>query len=208
MNAELKSVREVIVVEGRYDKNTVAQAVSATIIETSGFGVFSDKEKLALLRKLAEKRGLIILTDPDKAGFFIRGRLRGMLDSANVKHAYVPDIKGRETRKTAPSKEGKLGVEGMGPGTIIKALERAGATFEETPQQPSRETKHTKADLFEAGLTGGPNSAQKRRELQKRLDLPERLATNALLDVLNILFTKEEFEKLSKRDTMTAMRKE
>ena len=189
----MKRIREVIVVEGRYDKNTVAQAVSATIVETSGFRVFSDKDKLALLRKLAQKRGLIILTDGDKAGFFIRGKLRGMLGAEGVKHAYIPDIEGYERRKTAPSKEGKLGVEGMPPDVIIRALVRAGATFEDESQPENAESAITKADLYRAGLSGGPNSATKRRELQRRLELPERLSANALLDVLNILYSYDEF---------------
>jgi len=189
----LKRVREVIVVEGRYDKNTVAQAVIGTIIETSGFGVFSNDEKIALLRRLAEKRGLVILTDSDKAGFFIRGRLRGMLDGANVKHAYTPDLKGRERRKQSPSKEGKLGVEGMTPEVILKALEQSGATFEDEPALPRSPGNITKADLYSAGLSGGTGSAQKRRELLKSLNLPERLSANGMLDVLNILYTRDEF---------------
>ena len=186
-------MKEVIVVEGRYDKNTVSQTVGGTIIETSGFGVFSDKEKLALLRRLSEKRGLIILTDSDKAGFFIRGRLRGMLDGLNVKHAYIPDLFGREKRKPSPSKEGKIGVEGMPPDVIIKALENAGATFEDNDVILECGAPITKADLFSAGLSGGAGSASNRRELQKSLDLPGRLSANGLLDVLNILYTREEF---------------
>ena len=192
----MKHVREIIVVEGRYDKNTVAQAVNGTIIETSGFGIFSDKEKIKLLRKLAEKRGLIIFTDPDKAGFFIRGRLRGLIDAANVKHAYIPDIEGREKRKQTASKEGKLGVEGMSPDVIVMALERAGATFEETPPQPDQTAAITKADMYSAGLSGKPDSVQKRHELLKRLGLPARLTANGLLAVLNILYTKQEFPDL------------
>jgi len=191
----MKHVREVIVVEGRYDKNTVAQVVSGTIIETSGFGVFSDKKKLELLRTLARKRGIVILTDGDKAGFFIRGRLHGMLNDTNIKHAYIPDIKGRERRKPAASKEGKLGVEGMKPEIIIRALELAGATFEDESVQAST-VRITKADMFSAGLTGGANSLQKRCELLKRLDLPNRLSTNGLLDILNILFTRDEFLRM------------
>jgi len=191
-----KNVREVIVVEGRYDKNTVAQAVGGTIIETSGFGLFSDKDKLALLRKLAEKRGLIILTDSDRAGFSIRGKLRGMLGAADVKHAYIPDVIGRERRKASPSKEGKLGVEGMSQDVIIEALVRANATFEDEPAQPDKAAQITKVDMYAAGLSGGADSATKRRELQKRLELPERLSANGLLEVLNILFTRDEFFNL------------
>jgi len=189
----MKHIREVIVVEGRYDKNTVAQAVGGTIIETSGFGIFNDKEKLALLRKLAEKRGLIILTDSDSAGFFIRGRLRGMLGNMNVKHAYIPDAVGRERRKPASSKEGKLGVEGMPPDVIVRALERAGATFGDEPEPRDSSGPITKADMFSAGLSGGAGSAQKRRELLKRLELPERTSANSLLEILNILYTRDEF---------------
>ena len=193
----MRRIKEVIIVEGRYDKNTVAQAVDATIIETSGFGVFSNKEKLALLRILAEKRGLIILTDSDSAGFFIRGRLRGALDERFVKHAYIPDIEGHEKRKHSLSKEGKIGVEGMDRNVIITALERAGATFEgDIPEDGQPKSRITKVDLFEAGLSGGAGSAQKRRELLGRLDLPKRLSANGMLDVLNIIFTREDFLNL------------
>ena len=190
----MKQVNEVIVVEGRYDKNTVSQAVSATIIETSGFSVFSDKEKLKLLRKLAEKRGLIILTDSDKAGFFIRGRLRGMLDSPNVKHAYIPDVYGSEKRKTSPSNEGKVGVEGMTREVIIAALERAGATFSDDNADEINNDPITKTDMFLSGLSGGAGSAKKRGELMRLLELPNRMSTNSLLDVLNIMYTsRDEF---------------
>jgi len=194
----MRRVREVIVVEGRYDKNAVAQAVDCAIIETSGFGVFSDREKLALLRRLAEKCGLVILTDSDGAGFFIRGRLRGMLDSANVRHAYIPDVPGREKRKQSPSREGKLGVEGMSPDVIIKALEAAGATFEDEVSFTEPAPPITKTDMYETGLSGGPDSASRRRDLLKRLGLPSRLSANALLDVLNVLYTRSEFRELVK----------
>ena len=192
----MRRVKEVIVVEGRYDKNTVAQAIDGTIVETSGFGVFSDKDKLSLFRKLAEKRGLIILTDSDRAGFFIRGRLQGMLGGANVKHAYIPDVAGRERRKSAPSKDGMLGVEGMSADVLIRALERAGATFEDELALIDGEAPITKADLYLTGLSGGAGSAFRRRELLARLDLPVRLSANGLLDVLNILYTREDFLKL------------
>ena len=189
----MKRVREAIVVEGRYDKNTVAQVVDATIIETAGFSVFSDKEKLTLLSRLADKDGLIIFTDADRAGFFIRGRLRGMLSGANVKHAYIPDVDGREKRKPSRSKEGKLGVEGMSPEIIMAALERAGATFEDGPPGVVRKARITKADLYSAGLSGSAGSAIKRRGLLRSLGLPERLSANGMLDVLNMLYTREEF---------------
>jgi len=197
----LRQVREVIIVEGRYDKSAVLGAVDATVFETSGFGIFSDKEKIALFHSLAAKRGLIILTDSDRAGFFIRGRLRGMLDDKNVKHAYIPDIEGREKRKAAYSKEGKLGVEGMDADVIIMALERAGATFSDADEiskhgcsEPiTRSEPITAADLYTAGLSGGPHSAQKRRDFLHSLGLPKRLTGGKLLSVLNILYTRQEF---------------
>ena len=195
----MRSVREVILVEGRYDKNTVAQVVNCTIIETSGFGILKRKEKITLLRKLAEKRGLIILTDSDKAGFFIRGRLHGLLGDINIKHAYIPDVEGRESRKDTSSKEGKLGVEGMSGEIILRSLESAGATFIDDEQISSSGSKITKADLFALGLSGGDGSVLKRRELLKKLSLPERLSANGLLDVLNVLYTREDFFANSKK---------
>lgn len=185
------SVKEVIVVEGRYDKNTLSQVFDAVIVETSGFGVFKDREKLALLRRLAEARGLVILTDSDGAGLVIRNFLKGSIDPALVKMAYVPEIAGKERRKPRPSKEGVLGVEGMCPETLIEALRRAGATL--GGQAPThRSGDITKATLYELGLSGGPGSAKKRRELLRRLGLPEKLGANALLDVLNALYDAEE----------------
>ena len=189
-------IKEVIIVEGRYDKNTVLQALDATVIEVSGFQIFSDKEKIGLLRTLADKRGLIILTDSDRAGFFIRGRLKGMLEGANVKHAYIPDVLGRERRKSKPSKEGKLGVEGMSAQVIISALRQAGAEFENESKRSTPAELISKTDLFEIGLSGGPNSANKRREFLKRLNLPKRLSSNSLIDVLNALYTRDEFMAL------------
>ena len=189
-------IREVIVVEGRYDKNALSQVVDATIIETNGFGIFSDKEKLALLRRLAEARGLIILTDSDHAGFFIRGRLKGLINSGKIKHAYIPDVYGRERRKAAPSREGKIGVEGMRPEVLLEALRRAGATFEDSSDPVPARGGVTKADFFEAGLTGRPNSAQRRRALIEALGLPENITPGGLLEVVNILLTREEFFEL------------
>lgn len=190
------SVNEVIVVEGRYDRNTLSQVFDAVIVETSGFGVFNDREKLALLRRLAEARGLVVLTDSDGAGFVIRNFLKGAIDPALVKQAYIPDIAGRERRKRAPSKEGKLGVEGMKPEVLIEALRRAGATL--GGEEPARRAGGiTKATLYELGLSGGPGSAEKRRALLKELDLPEKLSANALLDVLNALYTEAELREIT-----------
>ena len=191
-------IREAIVVEGRYDKNTLSQLVDTVIIETSGFGIFKDKERLALLRRLAEKRGLIVLTDPDGAGFVIRGHLRGSLPPDRVKHAYVPDIYGKERRKRQGGKEGKLWVEGMRPQVLEAALRRAGATFldEEGEDAAPAGRPITKADLFALGLSGGPGSGEKRRALLQRLELPEHLSPNAMLEVLNAMFTREELDGL------------
>ena len=191
-------IREAIVVEGRYDKNTLSQLVDTVIIETSGFGIFKDKERLALLRRLAEKRGLIVLTDPDGAGFVIRGHLRGSLPPDRVKHAYVPDIYGKERRKRQGGKEGKLGVEGMRPEVLEAALRRAEATFldEEGERAAQAGRPITKADFVALGLSGGPGAAEKRRALLQRLELPEHLSPNAMLEVLNALFTREELDGL------------
>lgn len=191
-------IREAIVVEGRYDKNTLSQMVDTVIIETSGFGIFKDKERLALLRRLAEKRGLIVLTDPDGAGFVIRGHLRGSLPPDRVKHAYVPDIYGKERRKRQGGKEGKLGVEGMRPEVLEAALRRAGATFldEEGERAAQAGRPITKADFVALGLSGGPGAADRRRALLQRLELPEHLSPNAMLEVLNALFTREELDGL------------
>lgn len=191
----MERVREVIVVEGRYDKNTVSQVVDAAVVTLGGFAVFNDKEKLAFLRRLAEKRGLIILTDSDGAGFVLRNYLKGALPRDRVKQAYIPDVKGKERRKRKGGKEGKLGVEGMSPAVLLEALRKAGATFEnEAP--PERGAAITKADLFALGLSGGEGSAEKRRELLKRLDLPEHLTANGMLEALNLLLDREALEAL------------
>ena len=183
-------IKEVIVVEGRYDKNTLLQIVDATVLETSGFGVFHDREQLVLLRKVAEKRGLIVFTDSDGAGFVIRNYLKGAIPAENLKHAYIPDIYGKERRKSAPGKEGKLGVEGMRPDIILEALRRAGATIEgESVSVPSQITKQ---DLMELGLSGGKDSSSKRLALLKKLELPQHMSANAMLQALNLLFTPDQ----------------
>ena len=189
-------IREAIVVEGRYDKAALCSVVDAVILETEGFGVFSDKEKLALLRRLAEKRGLIVLTDSDGGGFLIRSFLKSAIDPALVKHAYIPDIPGKERRKRRPGKEGKLGVEGMSADVLIESLRRAGATFEGEEAPGPSGLPMTKAELYAWGLTGRPDSAARRAKLKAALGLPERLTTNALLDVLNVLLTCEELTQL------------
>ena len=188
----MERIKEVIVVEGRYDKNALSQVVDTVILETSGFGIFKDKQKQRLFRTLAETRGLIVLTDSDSAGFVIRNFIKGCTDPNTVKHAYIPDVYGKERRKSTASKEGKLGVEGMRPAILLEALRRAGASFE-NEESGEAGAPITKADLYARGLSGGANSAIRRRELLERLDLPEHLTADGLLDVLNALMTREEF---------------
>lgn len=188
----MHSVREVIVVEGRYDKNALSQVVDAVIIETSGFGIFNDAEKRKLLQTMAEARGLIVLTDSDGAGFVIRNYIRGCVDPKLVKHAYIPDIYGKERRKSAPSREGKLGVEGMKPQALLDALIRAGATFDDEENKKTA-PRISKADMYARGLSGREGSAEKRAQLIKQLGLPERLTADGLLDVLNATMSREEF---------------
>ena len=188
----MHSVREVIVVEGRYDKNTLSQVVDAVIIETSGFGIFNDAEKRKLLQMMAEARGLIVLTDSDGAGFVIRNYIKGCVDPKLVKHAYIPDIYGKERRKSAPSREGKLGVEGMKPQVLLDALIRAGVTFDDEENKKTA-PRISKADMYARGLSGREGSAEKRARLIKQLGLPERLTADGLLDVLNATMSREEF---------------
>ena len=185
-------IQEAIVVEGRYDKNTLSQVVDTLILETAGFGIFKNPEQMALLRRVAEKRGLIVLTDSDGAGFVIRSRIKSAIPGQYLKHAYIPDVYGKEKRKRQRGKEGKLGVEGMSPQVLEQVLRRAGATFLDGDTPREQGAPLTKADLFAAGLTGGPDSAQRRQALLKRLELPEHMTANALLEVLNTCYTREE----------------
>ena len=186
-------IKEAIVVEGRYDKIALEPLVDTAIFTTDGFGIFKNKEKLALLRRVAEQRGLIVLTDADGAGLVIRNRLRGAISAQYLKHAYIPDVAGKERRKKAPSRAGTLGVEGMKPEILLDALRRAGATIDE--ESTVKGNSITKADLYDLGLIG-PDSAEKRKALCKRLELPEHLSANALVEVLNLLMSREELEKL------------
>lgn len=193
----MERIKEAIVVEGRYDKNTLSQVVDAVILETSGFGVFKDAQRLALLRRLAAERGLIVLTDSDGAGFVIRNFLKGAVEPSLVKHAYIPDRPGKEKRKRAPGKEGKLGVEGMSPSVLLEALRKAGATFlDEVGESAPPRRALTKADLYAVGLSGTADAARRRQELLKKLDLPERLSPNAMLEVLNALYGYEGLAEL------------
>ena len=188
-------IKQAILVEGRYDKNTLSQIVDAPILETSGFGIMKDKQQLKLLRRVAQQRGLIVFTDSDGAGFVIRNYLKGAIEPKYLLHAYIPDIPGKERRKSAPGKEGKLGVEGMTPHIILDALRKAGATFlgEETAPHAGSITKQ---DMMELGLSGGANSSILRLKLLKKLDLPEHMSANALLQAVNLLYTLDELRQI------------
>ena len=188
-------ITEAIVVEGKYDKNTLSQIVDAPIIQTDGFHIMKDKEQLDFLRTVAQIRGLIVFTDSDGAGFVIRNYLKGAIPSDQLKHAYIPDIPGKERRKSAPGKEGKLGVEGMTPEIILNALRNAGATIEGESQRENTSTI-TKLDMIFMGLSGSPDSKAKRKALQKMLQLPEHMSSNALLQALNLIYTKDDICRL------------
>ena len=187
-------INEAIVVEGRYDKKTLSQIVDAPILETSGFGIFKDKKQMALLRRVAEKRGLIVFTDSDGAGFVIRNHIKSAIPGKYLKHAYIPDIYGKERRKAAPGKEGKMGVEGMTREVLLDALRKAGATIEGEETATSQQI--TKQDLMELGLSGGADASAKRLALLKKLNLPEHMSANAMLQALNLLYTREELETI------------
>jgi len=184
-------INETVIVEGKYDKIKLASLIDAVIIETNGFSIFNDREKLKLIRRLADKNGVLIITDSDAAGFKIRHYLGGALPRDKVKHAYIPDIFGKEPRKDAPSKEGKLGVEGIPADAVMRSLERAGVLYE-TADAP--QTLITKADFYEDGLSGGKGSAARRQKLLALLDLPSRLSANGLLRVINAMMTFDEYK--------------
>ena len=212
MRGKKPSVREVILVEGKYDKNTLSQVVDAAIVTTDGFSVFQNKEKLAFFRRLAAERGLIVLTDSDGAGFLIRNFLKGAIPKDQLKQAYVPDVYGKERRKRRPGKEGKLGVEGMKAEVLLEALRQAGATIDGAAAVPRHAI--TKQDLYALGLSGGSNSAERRKKLLRCLDLPEHLSANAMLDALNLLVGRAElkvccetlFDPQEDRDPLTRKR--
>ena len=188
-------IQEAILVEGRYDKNTLSQIVDATIFESAGFGIFNNSQQLSLLRKVAATRGLIVFTDSDGAGLVIRNHVKSAIEPQYLKHAYIPDIYGKEKRKAVPGKEGKLGVEGMPREVLLESLRRAGATFLEDT------TMHipcgiTKQDMYDIGLSGRDNSALLRKRLAKALDFPENISANALLHALNVLYDRESLERI------------
>lgn len=192
----LKKIAQVIIVEGKYDLIKLSSLVDALILTTDGFRIFKDKEKIELIKTVGEKNGVIILTDSDAAGFKIRAFLKSVLPKEMITHAYIPNIEGKEKRKEVPSKEGLLGVEGVGDDIIITALQRAGAKFNNSTSQ---DRQITKFDLFELGLSGGRDSSNLRRKLLKTMSLPERMSCNAMLDVLNSLITYDEFIDLIKK---------
>ena len=193
-------IRQAIVVEGKYDQNTLSQLVDTTIFQTRGFGVMHDKALLELLRKAARTTGLIIFTDSDGAGFVIRNFLKGALPKEGVLHAYIPDIPGKEKRKRAPGKEGLLGVEGMTKEILLSALENAGADLGGEAAKKPGDTI-TKFDLYTAGLSGRPDSAAKRAAFLEKLRFPAHMSANALLGALNLLYTREEFLALFEETT-------
>ena len=189
-------IQEAIVVEGRYDKAALAGVVDTLILDTAGFGVFKDGERLALLRRLAATRGLIVLTDSDGAGFVIRNYLKGAISKGQVKQAYIPDVPGKERRKRAPGREGKLGVEGMSPEVLRQAVLNAGATVLDGDMEVRPAGDLTPADLFALGLSGTADAAARRAALLRRLGLPEHMSAKALLATLNALYTPDELDKL------------
>ena len=187
-------IKEAVIVEGRYDKTKLSGIIDAPIIETNGFRIFKDKEKQLLIRQLAEKRGILIITDSDSAGFVIRNFLKGIIPEKNIKQCYIPQLKGKEKRKAKPSKEGILGVEGIEDREIISAIKKSNATIE--GEVPHRISEITKSDFFELGLTGRPNSKEKREKVLKHFKMPTYLSTGAMLTALNVLVTKSDLEKL------------
>lgn len=187
-------IREAIIVEGRYDVNKIKQIVDTMVIETSGFSIFNNKEKLQLIRRIAAQRGVLILTDSDGAGFVIRNYLKGALPKEQVKHAYIPQIAGKERRKVHGSKEGTLGVEGIPDEILLDVLRRAGVTVLDQTLPATRQI--TKADFFAWGLSGGAGSAAKRQQLLQRLQLPRHMTANALLEYINAVASYEEIEAL------------
>lgn len=190
-------IRQAIVVEGRYDKNTLSQIVDATILETSGFGIMHDKQQLSLLRRVARSRGLIVFTDSDGAGFVIRNFLKSAIEPEFLLHAYIPDVYGKEKRKQTAGKEGKLGVEGMPPDVILECLRRAGAQFED--EQPVTVSQPiTKQNLMELGLSGGKDSSQRRAQLLQKLEFPQHMSSNAMLQALNLLYTLPQLQEIMK----------
>ncbi|MBQ9083306.1 MAG: DUF4093 domain-containing protein [Clostridia bacterium] len=197
-------INEVVIVEGKYDKIRLSSLIDGYILQTDGFRIFADPDKQALIRRLAESRGVLVLTDSDGAGMVIRNHINGILPKAQVRHAYIPDVFGKERRKARPSKEGKLGVEGMSTEALAEALRRAGAGVSASEKKECI----TKMDLFEDGLTGGADSAELRKRLLRMLQLPEKLTTNAMLQAMNGFMSREEYRAAVQQLKMTQGGKE
>ena len=191
-------IREAVIVEGRYDKNTLSQLVDTLIIETNGFQIFTHPEIRGVIRAAAERSGIIILTDSDAAGFQIRSRIKAFIPEEKIKNAYIPDVYGKEKRKSSPGKEGKLGVEGMDPHTLLEALRRAGATIE--GEEAAQTEPISVADLYRCGLTGTPDSRAKRVALLRQFSLPEHLGTQAMAQALSRLISRSELFALAEDD--------
>lgn len=189
-------INQAIIVEGKYDKITLSNLVDAVIIPTNGFSIYKDKETAALIKMFAEKTGVIILTDSDSAGFQIRGRLKNIIGGGKITNVFIPEIRGKEKRKSVPSKQGLLGVEGMSKEILLEAFARAGVFAEETPEKTNLTTK---ADLMDLGLCGGENSAKRREFLQEKLGFPKRLSANMFLEAVNAMYAREEFLDVSQK---------
>ena len=196
-------IKEAVIVEGKYDKIKLSSLIDGLIIETGGFQIFSDREKIELLRRLADTRGLLILTDSDSAGFLIRNHIQSCIPKEKIRHAYIPDLYGKEKRKLHPSKEGKLGVEGIDPEILLESIRRSGASAIEEAGSSEEKRKITKLDLYEDGFSGGADSSKKRQVLPRELGLPERLTAKALVPVLNSLVNYEEYQKVVKKINLT-----
>ena len=196
-------IKEAVIVEGKYDKIKLSSLIDGLIIETGGFQIFSDREKIELLRRLADTRGLLILTDSDSAGFLIRNHIQSCIPKEKIRHAYIPDLYGKEKRKLHPSKEGKLGVEGIDPEILLESIRRSGASAIEEAGSSEEKSKITKLDLYEDGFSGGADSSKKRQVLLRELGLPERLTAKALVPVLNSLVNYEEYQKVVKKINLT-----
>lgn len=193
-------VEPAIIVEGRYDKNKLKQIFDAMVLDIGGFGIFKDEEKAAFIRRLARERGILIFTDGDHAGFLLRGYLKNIAAGGKIYHAYIPDFYGKEKRKSRPSKEGKIGVEGAPDQAIIQAVRRSGAPMGDEAAPLSIGEPADKGDFYALGLSGGPDAAQKRRRLLRLLELPENMTANALLEAVNLLGGKALLEQLTRQE--------
>ena len=190
-------VEPAIIVEGRYDKNKLKQIFDAMVLDIGGFGIFKDEEKAAFIRRLARERGVLIFTDGDHAGFLLRGYLKNIAAGGKIYHAYIPDLYGKEKRKSRPSKEGKIGEEGAPDQAMIQAVRRSGAPMGDLAAPPTAGEPADKGDFYALGLSGGPGAARKRRQLLRELELPENMTANALLEAVNLLGGKALLERLT-----------